>query len=169
MIKKYKVGLVGLVALVSNLAFATPLSPGETGAFNAFRRYWTDNQFSRQATWRGNEDSTNTLQSITYTSFINSNDAAQTSTPLTDVDFIMALADRSAITALQRRAILDNDGAYLEGNTGQQYADSLQAESYYNNGLIRPHIPSQNGIPDPYENPIRETTWGNIKYSMGRR
>jgi len=155
--------IVGLAALVSSLAFATPLSPGETGAFNAFRRYWTDSQFSRQATWVGNEDSTNTIQSIIYTAFINSNDAAQTSTPLTDVDFIMALADRPAITVLQRRAILDNDGAYLEGTTGQQYADSLQAETFYNNNLIRLHIPPVNGIPDPYENPIKETTWGNVK------
>ena len=163
MVKKNKVGFVGLAALVSNLAFATPLSPGETGAFNAFRRYWTDSQFSRQATWVGNEDSTNTIQSITYTAFINSNDAAQTSTPLADVDFIMALADRPAITALQRRAILDNDGAYLEGTTGQQYSDSLQAETFYNNNLIRLHIPPVNGIPDPYENPIKETTWGNVK------
>ncbi len=169
MIKRNKFGFVGLAALVSNLAFATPLSPGETGAFNAFRRYWTDNQFSRQARWVGNEDSTNTNQSITYTAFINSNDAAQTSTPLTDVDFIMALADKPALTALQRRAILDNFGAYLEGTVGVNYSDSLQAELYYNNGLIRPHIPSQNGISDPYENPIKETTFGNIKYSMGRR
>jgi len=156
MVKKNKVGFVGLAALVSNLAFATPLSPGETGAFNAFRRYWTDSQFSRQATWVGNEDSTNTIQSITYTAFINSNDAAQTSTPL-------ALADRPAITALQRRAILDNDGAYLEGTTGQQYSDSLQAETYYTDNLIRLHIPVVDGIPDPYEYPIRETTWGNVK------
>src|SRR3989338_6608514 len=163
MVKKNKVGFVGLAALVSNLAFATPLSPGETGAFNAFRRYWTDSQFSRQATWAGDEDSTNTIQSITYTAFINSNDAAQTSSPLADVDFIMALADRPAITALQRRAILDNDGAYLEGTTGQQYSDSLQAETYYNNNLIRLHIPPVDGIEDPYEYPIKETTWGNVK------
>ena len=155
--------IVGLAALVSSLAFATPLSPGETGAFNAFRRYWTDSQFSRQATWVGNEDSTNTIQSIIYTAFINSNDAAQTSTPLTDVDFIMALADRPAITVLQRRAILDNDGAYLEGTTGQQYANETEAETYYNDNLIRLHIPPVNGIPDPYENPIKETTWGNVK------
>src|SRR3989344_2635864 len=150
MIKRNKFGFVGLAALVSNLAFATPLSPGEIGALNAFRRYWSDSQFSSFSIWYGN-------------------DAANSNTPLTDVDFIMALADRPALTALQRRAILDNFGAYLEGSVGVNYSDSLQAESYYNNDLIRPHIPSQNGIPDPYENPIKEASWGNIKYSRGRR
>ena len=159
MIKRNKFGFVGLAALVSNLAFATPLSPGEIGALNAFRRYWSDSQFSSFSIWYGNEDSTNTVQSIDYSVMINSNDAANSNTPLTDVDFIMALADRPALTALQRRAILDNFGAYLEGSVGVNYSDSLQAESYYNNDLIRPHIPSQNGIPDPYENPIKEASW----------
>ena len=62
--------IVGLAALVSNLAFATPLTQGEIGAVNAFRRYWSDNQFLRSSTWYGHEDSTNTVQAVNYVSFI---------------------------------------------------------------------------------------------------
>jgi len=151
--------IVGLVALVSNLAFATPLTQGEIGAVNAFRRYWNDNQFLRFGTWYGHEDSTNTVQGVDYISFIDVYMSQQTNAHLTDVGLVMAI--NGPATALQRRAILYQDGAYVEVRS---FADSLLAEQHVVNNLLIPHVAvQQTGIEDPYENPIRETTWGSVK------
>ena len=151
--------IVGLAALVSNLALTTPLTQGETGAVNAFRRYWNDNQFLRSSTWYGHEDSTNTVQGVDYISFIDIYMYKKKNENLTDVGLVMAI--NGPVTALQRRAILDEDGAYVEVRS---FADSLLAEQHVVNNLLIPHVSvQQSGIEDPYENPIRETTWGNVK------
>ena len=168
--RKHTGKLVTLLLAGSTIAYALNPTQGEIGAINAMERHWENNQFEKYGEWSGFEDSTGTLQSILYTTLMRGSSADTTLTPLIDVDFIMALADQPPLDALQRRAVSHNYGAVLEGTTGVDYADSLEAEDYYDINLTMPHIPTTS-IQEPSENPngtMLEITCGYIRRLFSR-